>query len=77
MPDIPPHPSTTYILYPEDKRWQNAVYAGFMTKEGSFFRSWRKRFFILNANGDLYYFKKREVCVENRMSKIHLCNVTF
>lgn len=74
---IPQHTSTSLIPFPEDPRWVNAVYAGYMTKEGSFFKNWKKRFFILTAEGDLFYFKKIGVSVLYSYRRSHLNILKF
>jgi hypothetical protein len=45
---------------------KNAMHAGeplkkgYLVKQGAIVRSWRKRFFILSSEGDLYYLENEE-----------------
>ena len=36
------------------------AYTGYLTKKGKLLKTWKKRFFVLDGNGTMLYFKDRE-----------------
>jgi hypothetical protein len=42
---------------------------GYLTKQGAIVRSWRKRFFILSSEGDLYYLENEEAGIPKGVIK--------
>ena len=47
------------------------IYEGFMKKEGKLFKTWRNRYFVLNKDGVLAYYRKKgdEHAINSLMSK--------
>lgn len=41
------------------------IQAGYIVKEGSKVKSWKKRWFIFNSDGSLSYYSDRQVCSVN------------
>ena len=60
------------------KRSNGVVIEGFMQKRSSWRRSWKKRYFVLESNGRLSYFKSEEdrSCPDKSRGKIPISNDT-
>ena len=65
----------TYQTKNEEEKIIEVVQEGFLYKEGSHWKTWKKRFFILKSDGTLIYKEKFSVKKKKKKKNLKILNI--